>query len=876
MARHDPATELRVSSHARAHADEAKRTPDEHPRFRLVVTRGRLGVELDGGYTLGPLAIEQLSATFSGVRFPVELSGGVDAFRHKRGDLEHVRLGLEAAAIARLPAARLRGILGEATPNFICAALEEGFVVGVSRDATALAFEVLVAPLDGDVRFIPTAARGIGLDGPPQVYAVRVLKALLAPFGRVVGGAIVVEDLAATVARHVFPRAGMRAPSSRSMQWSSPQLQLTRLSLEAERDGEAAASSERVLSAVELASLVASAEQAMLASDMDTARREYLAALEQAPRHPEISRRLAELDRCAGGRVEAALGSLSDAMRPLEAGILGGLLLAEVGDGDGARVALRRAAESEPYGALASAVWLQLAQLASTPDEAEQALDEAVARAPASDAARWQRFEHRLQHGKIDGAREDVEHLEAAARGPQERHAVLRRAADRFLASRHLEQAAKVFERALRYAPDSVDGVAGLARALQTLGKRTRALGLLSRAVGLAERADRAAHRVMVDLARALVDVADDRPAAIAHVRRVPPWVAETFEARLLEGRWRAELGDLPGASVAIGQLGDAVEHALGLLTDGPESKKTPFAALWGPEHVTATRADAQRSIAQLLEEGARIEELDRADLRAARRLLSLALRLDPASRVLGKAFARVHAEVSAPREKPTASEAAIAPASEAAIAPASEAAIAPASEAAAVESRSGEALLPVVEPRAGKQPLESATMESAGSSLGRAIERLESEGLLEPQLDDDPLGLASVDDDPLGLASVDDDPFGLASVDDDPFGLASVDDETVQDEVLVEKLSEKVRADPNDMHTVRQLAAALERLERDMELVALLSARIEEGDESVRAELVPLHREALGRLADRAAEQGREGEAELYRSMLDQDPEES
>jgi predicted O-linked N-acetylglucosamine transferase (SPINDLY family) len=112
--------------------------------------------------------------------------------------------------------------------------------------------------------------------------------------------------------------------------------------------------------------------------------------------------------------------------------------------------------------------------------------------------------------------------------------------------------------------------------------------------------------------------------------------------------------------------------------------------------------------------------------------------------------------------------------------------------------------------------------------------------------------------------------------VDDDPFGLASVDDETVQDEVLVEKLSEKVRADPNDMHTVRQLAAALERLERDMELVALLSARIEEGDESVRAELVPLHREALGRLADRAAEQGREGEAELYRSMLDQDPEES
>ncbi|MFP6687095.1 MAG: tetratricopeptide repeat protein [Polyangiaceae bacterium] len=851
MARHDPAVELRISSQARALADDAKRAESERPHFRLVVTRGRLGVELDGVFALGPVVVQQLSATFSGIRFPVELTGGVDAFRSKRGQLESVRLALDAAAIAKLPATRLRGILDGKTPNFICAALEDGFLVGVSSGSQALAFEVLVAPLDGDVRFIPTAARGLGLGGPPQVYAGRVLQALLKPLGRAVGGAVVLENLAGDIAKHVFPRAGMRAPATSLMCWAPPDLQLTQLRLQALREGETGASSERVLSGIELATLVAEAEAAMLASDMDGARRAYLSALEQAPRHPEIARRLAELDRAAGERAEAALGSLSEAMTPMEAGIIGGVLLAEVGDEHGAGVALRRAAEAEPYGALASAVWLELARVATVSTEVEAPLDEAVARAPGSGIARWARFEYRLTHGKTEGASEDVEHLEAAAGSPHERHSVLRRAATRFLDARHLDQAAKLFERALRYAPDSVDGVAGLARALQTLGKRKRALALLSRAVGLAERADRPAHRVTVDLARALVDVADDRPAAIAHVRRVPPWVAETFEARLLDARWRVQLGDMAGASVALGQLGDAVEHALGLLTDGPESSDTAFVSLWGPEHASATRADAQRSVARLLEEGARIEELDRGDTRAARRLLSLALRLDPKSHALGKAFARVHAEVTPPKVAgPTGMETSSQSPTEGTLQ-------SPASD---VDPGQFDA-------SRGFMPTGDSTQESVVSEELLALKP----GIVSAEMDEPPAGSAPADgsgDEPApdGVSGA------VAKLGDDPFGLAGLDEDVSEDEILVDQLSEKLRADPSNVEIVRQLAGALERLERDMELFALLSARIEEGDEQLKAELNPLRRDALERLAARATAEGRDGEAELYRSMLAQD----
>jgi hypothetical protein len=52
------------------------------------------------------------------------------------------------------------------------------------------------------------------------------------------------------------------------------------------------------------------------------------------------------------------------------------------------------------------------------------------------------------------------------------------------------------------------------------------------------------------------------------------------------------------------------------------------------------------------------------------------------------------------------------------------------------------------------------------------------------------------------------------------------------------------------------------------MDLLALLSARLEEGDEDERREVLPLHREVLRRLAADARAAGRASEADLYEAM--------
>ena len=64
--------------------------------LRLAVTKGGLGLELDQALTLGIFEIERLTVSLVGLSFPVDLSGGVARFRHRRGALESTVAGGEA------------------------------------------------------------------------------------------------------------------------------------------------------------------------------------------------------------------------------------------------------------------------------------------------------------------------------------------------------------------------------------------------------------------------------------------------------------------------------------------------------------------------------------------------------------------------------------------------------------------------------------------------------------------------------------------------------------------------------------------------------------------------------------------------------------
>ncbi|WP_437631264.1 tetratricopeptide repeat protein [Sorangium sp. So ce854] len=813
----------------------APRPPDDRPVLRLAVSKGALAIELGEPFAIGPLRVTELVVRLAGIRFPVDLSGGVARFRHRRGQLARIAVEAQGADLAGWAAPRLRGFFGEGTPQLLVAPVEDGALVALRSGEAALAFDVAVAPAERALRLLPERARGVGLDAPPHALALRALSLIAGAHGRLVEGAVVLDAAIERIVRLLLPAAGARAPAVAGVQWTAAAAGAGRFRAEGALGEMPPALGDRALRALEVAELAGAADELALAGGLDEARRAYLAALERAPRHPEISARLAWLDLVAGDRAEGALSTVVEAMPAVDAGLLGGALLEAVGDRDGAFSALARAAHAEPFGPLAALAWLRAARLADTFDVRLDALNLGVARAPGLESLRWARLEARLDVADVRGALADAEHLEASARGPEARHAVYRRAAEMVLARGHAADARALFERALRYAPESPDAVAGLARSLRAAGEGRRALDLLARARALAARSGARASALDLELARGLAELAGDLPAAVARARAVPPGEPEALEARLLEGRWCAELGDLGGATVALGRLRDAVELALqGRAAADPATGRG------------APLGDAA-AVAAMLAEAAEIEERSRGDLLAAQRHLGLALRLRPRDAGVLASFRRVSAElaprpVSSPAgsssgaspRRPLATEERIevhVPAPRRRTLPPEPVLIAPAPAVAPVVPR----------PPAAPAPIEPGLIEEL-PTLDNADTSTELNAPVPPSV----------------TLAEGQSPFAR--------GLG------LDDELLADRLADRLRADPADHGVAMALADVLARLGRDLDLLALLSARMEEGDDAVRHEVAPRRRDVLARLAARARREGRDAEAELYEMLLHAD----
>lgn len=753
--------------------------------LRLALARGALAIELGEPFDIGALRVDELALRLPSVRFPVDLSGGVARFRHQRGELDRLHVALRAPALEAMAAVRCRGLLGggSGAVEVTIAPFVGGAVIGLASGGRALAFDVHLAPLDGGLRVLVDRARGLGLDAPAHALALRALSAMAGGVGTVTRGVLVVDDVAGPVLRALLPLGGARVPSASGVRASaaappSPGWALLRI----ERDASPAAIEPAALRLLELADVAGDADDASARGELEDARSGYLAALERAPRHPSIAHRLAAVDHVVGGRADAALATLVEVSSALEAGVLGAELLAAVHDVGGAYAAFVRAAADEPWSKLAAMAWLEAARLAPDPSARAHALDEALARAPLLEEARWERLGARLAAADLDGARADAELLEAGRRGGAARLEAASRAGRAFLAAGYAVEAARWFERALRVAPEDVDAVLGLARALRDAGKPRRALDLFARAVALGERSGAASAAAILELAKELAATAEDRPAAIRRAQAIALDRPEATEARALEIRWRLELGDRAGASLAAARLADALELAVEAARVGAAA--TP---------ATAERAAADGlGAASLAREAAGLVEGELGDVDLARRLLALAVRAAPRDRrAAGELRRLVRRAPTPPPRAPEPEPVAPAPVAE-----------------------------PVVE-GAGDGPAEDDATGAAGS---------------------------------------------MASVD-----LGSDEDATPGDaeaEVLVDQLSDRLRADPGDHATAMRLAALLERLGRDMELLALLSARAEEGGDEVRLEVAPLRRACLHRLAEGARAAGRSEEADLYDTL--------
>ena len=766
--------------------------------MRLAVSRKGLGLELGRPMNLGPgLRVDEVFASLPHLRFPVDLSGGVPRFRHCRGRLERLVLTLPRAELEAWASAALAGVLGEGSPVLTVVPMDGGLSLGLSLEHRALAWELAWAPLGRDLCLVAREARALGVEAPALSLALLASERLLAGQARRSGALFRVEDAPRVLLREVFPPAGARLPATEGVVWSRAEVQPDALRLVAEQGGLPLEVGPEAIRALEVAELLQDGDEALAQGDLEAARDVYLRALERAPRQREVVLRLADLDRAAGGRTEAALSTLVTALPAVDAGPLGGVLLAAVSDREGARVAFERAAASEPHPALAALCLVEAAALVDSPGERASLLSAAVVRSPLLRVARWRRLDALLTLGDARGALADAEHLEASARGTATRVEVLLRAARLMLGRGMGVQALSLYERALRARPTSEEGLLGLAEALFHVGEAPRAAEVLGRAVALADARGRPDFRASLLLARVLAEGLGELPLAIARARAIPPGVPEAPAARFLEARARGRLGDRTGASLAYASLRDAVEHG---------------------------RAQEPGEAASWLVEAARFEEEERGELAAAKRHLGVALRLRPRDAAVLAAFRRV----------------------------------AEAHERELEALRTPAPVLVPVAPEPSPSPPAVTPAPSLAEPSPPAVTPLSAPPGATEEGDGEEESLPPTTDPGhrMGL------PGGLDLGSEEGEGDAEA-------EARAEQLAEQVRADPTNLGVVLELAGLLEHLGRDMDLFALLSARLEEGDEETRGVLLPLQRAVLRRLAEQARQQGRPGEADLYEQML-------
>ena len=577
--------------------------PPEDPRvpLRLTVTRGALGMELYEPIEIGPLSVERLSLTFAGLRFPVDLSGGVPRFRSRRGELQEVVLRLRLPELARFASKRVGEPFGPLVKPLAVWSIPGGIGVGLVGEQSALAFDLLWAADAGSARFVVSHARGIGLSAPALSIALRVCDAVVEGFGRRAGRVVIISDVGGRIGRSLLPAVGARAPTSAAVNFGEMFLELDELLVALDSTFPPPAVGDAATSALQLSRLTRDADDALAESRIDEAREKLLEALEQAPRQPEIVRTLCELDAAVPGRAEAALGLLVETLPAAAAGGVGAELLLGSGDRAGAIAALERGASDETFAALA-ALLLERAAVIDGGAQVLRYLDRAVATAPTLARVHQSRLDARLARGDVHGALADAEHLEAMATGATARHAVCSKAAASLLGAGFVKEAGRAFERALRYMPDDARATAGLGRALLAAGLTSRAISLFERAITLSERRGAPDAQALLELARLLGEQLHDLPHAIARARQIPGEAPEAEAARHLEGVYRGRIGDRVGASLAFARLREVVE------LNGSHSA------------LTLGR----------LRDAARFELLERDDLTLAERHLALALRLAP------------------------------------------------------------------------------------------------------------------------------------------------------------------------------------------------------------------------------------------------------
>ena len=391
---------------------------DERLPLCLSANRGHLGLELCEPVELGPLVIENLVLAFENLRFPLDLSGGVPAFRHRRGQLQRISISVDLVRLKQWLEPRIRSVVGALDRPLNLWFTNTGIGFGWVRESSAIAGQVHWVPRGSDARLVIDGVRGIDSDQIIVAKAIHTLDAALSDKFSRRGRIWTSHQVGRKISRLLLPAGGARAPSADSVNFGlmmSPDVDRVRIELDTSIEENPLAPS--VVRALELAELVANADDALVRGDLSKAREEYVRALEQAPRHRELVLIIAEIDLLAGGREHAALGLVNETLPAISAGRIGAELLQLSGDRNGALEALDSTIRGEHYAPIRALLQMRKASLVSDVPSRVKSLDEAVAAAPTLTAVRWVRFEARAERGDVEGALADAQFIEISTGG---------------------------------------------------------------------------------------------------------------------------------------------------------------------------------------------------------------------------------------------------------------------------------------------------------------------------------------------------------------------------------------------------------------------------------------------------------------------------
>jgi tetratricopeptide (TPR) repeat protein len=816
--------------------------------LRLAIGRAGIAIELDDDVAFGPARLVDLSIRLPGLPFPIDVSGGVDRFRHRRGQL--ARLDLDAERLAPHLSRALRGVVSAEAPEVWIAVERWGARVALRSPAAplargprpVLAFDVAIDPSERGVRLHVLRARGLDLPSPARQLALRAVAAATHRLAAREGGRFALETLPEIVAEQLLPDLGVRMPAIDPMQFAWFATAHRAGSLVASRDP-APELDEHVLRARELHELLARVDEPLATDDLPRARASLLDALEIAPHEPALLHLLADLDRHAGGRAEAALSTLARsprAARPNDGG-LAGALHEETGDIPAALATYTLTAERDDCSWLGAACFAKAAALCEQPFDALEWLDRAIVRDPSDAALHGSRVRVAFAAGRPGEARSSVEHLDAMLTGAESKYAVWVSAGQAASERGFGGEAIALFERALARVPDDPRALAGLGTTMLQERRIARGVALLHQALERAEATGAPTSPIALALAKALADGLDNLPGAIARVRRIPSSAEEAIEARLLEGRWRAALGDILGAGVAFAHFRELARTRI-----APDSR---------------IRGDL---VAAGLLEAARFERHQHHDILAAHAHASIGLELRPTDQALRAFYRHVAAELAFPTGATSASPA-LGDEREPVARRAAQ------GESFVSESRESESLsgpsplAPRLEPESSSPPsIVPRTLPPAGSSddFEPLASRLEPRPSREDGADAHEDGSPPTPPAP-GVEGIE----ALES-----FGRAldlSLDDGEPVDADLEQRaadLTQRLQLDPTDDTIADELIDVLTTLGRGHELLALLLARLEDAPDERKPALRERTHAALVDLAARADEAGRPDEAALFR----------